>query len=150
MCRHVYVHCACMYEQIAPEDRQSLCIYWTLQSNIHFLHQKILHCLKTIDKYRNLHALFCACTRMHACKLCFRSEQIIVSIHWTLPSNFHFLLHSQIWHCLKTIAKYRKMHAPLCSLNHKYCSRSAKIIECIHWTLLSNFIFFIIPKSCTV
>ena len=67
-----------------------------------------------------------------------------MSIPWTLLSNFYFLHHPHILTCLKAIAKYRNMHAPLytlCSHACTYHSRSGKIIGSIHSTLLSNFHF---------
>ena len=88
-------------------------IHWTLLANFHFLHHhKILHCLKAIDKCRNMHPHLCALC-LHACTYCSRSVKIILSIHWTLLSNFHFLHHPKILHHSKAITKYRNMHACL-------------------------------------
>ena len=117
-------------------------IHWTLLSNFNFLHySQILHCLKTIAKLRNMHArLFALCS--HACIYYSTSAKIIVSIHWNLLGDFHFLHHRQILDCLKAIDKYRDVHAHLCALCLHvcmYCSRRVKIVVSIHWTLLSNF-----------
>ena len=47
--------------------------------------------------------------RMHA-HIALEVTKIIVSIHWTLLSNFNFLHHPQIMFCLKAIDKYRNVH----------------------------------------
>ena len=109
--------------------------YWTLLSNFCLLHHpKVLHCLKTIAKYRNMHA--CLCTlHLHACTYRSKSVKIIVSLHWTILSNFHFLYHPQIMCCLKYIIKYRNEHVylcPLCLHACTSCSRSGKIFVSIH------------------
>ena len=89
-------------------------IHKTLSSTFNFLHcSQILCCLKTIAKYRNVHASLCTLC-LHACKYCSGSVNIIVSIHWTLLSIFHFLHYPQILHCLKYIEIYRNMHAHVC------------------------------------
>ena len=38
-----------------------------------------------------------------------------VSIPLTILINFHFLHHPRVLHCLKAIAKLRKVHAHLCA-----------------------------------
>ena len=120
-------------------------IHSTLLRNFHFLHSyRILHCLKTIAKYRNVNAcLFALC--LHAYTYCSRSWKIVVSIHWTLLSNFHFLHHPQILHCLKAIEKYRNMHAHLCTWSSYACTYTSgisKIIVSIHLNLLRNVHIF--------
>ena len=56
------------------------------------------------------------CMFMHIALACMQillqQCEIVVSIHRTLLSNFHFLHHPQILHCLEAIAKYRNVHAP--------------------------------------
>ena len=50
---------------------------------------------------------------------------LIVSIHWTILSNFHFLHHLQILNNLIAITKYRNMHTCLHALHvraSRYCS----------------------------
>ena len=120
-----------------------------LLSNFNFIHPpQILHCLKAIDKYRNVHAHLCVLCS-HAWSYCSRRAKIVVSIHWTLLSSFYFLHHPQIMLCLKAITKYRNVHAHLCVLcSHawRYCSRRAKIVVSIHWTLLSSFHFLHHPQ----
>ncbi len=64
-----------------------------------------------------------------------------VNLHWILLINFNFLRHPRILYCWKAIAKYRNVHARLCTLCLHACtyhSRSAKIIGSIHWIFLSN------------
>ncbi len=48
-----------------------------------------------------------------------RGAKIVVNIHWTLLSNFPFLHHPPFLHRLKTMTKYRNMHARLHAL-HAY------------------------------
>ena len=60
-------------------------IYSTLLRNFHFLHSyQILHCLKTIAKYRNVNAcLFALC--LHAYTYCSRSAKIVwlyIGLSW--------------------------------------------------------------------
>merc|ERR1712082_11917 len=59
----------------------------------------------------SLHVYDCR-ARAHAC----RGTKIIVSIHWTLLSNLPFLHHPPFLHRLKTMTKYRNMHARLRAL----------------------------------
>ena len=65
-----------------------------------------------------------------------RGAKIIVSIHWTLLSNFPFLHHHPFLHRLKTMTKYRNMHARL---------RALRARACTYW---SQFFFgtFLIPS----
>ena len=37
-----------------------------------------------------------------------RNAKITVSIHWTVPSNFHFLAYPQKMHCFKDITRARR------------------------------------------
>ena len=90
-----------------------------------------------------MHEHLCA-LHLHACKYCSKSAKIIVSIHWTLLSNIHFLHRPQILHCFKAIKKYRNAHAHLCEwCSHacSYHSRILKILVSIYLTLLRNFYF---------
>ena len=104
-------------------------IHWTLPSNFHFLHHsQTLHSLKTIAKYRNMDAHLCVLCQ-HACKYCYRSAEIILSIHWTLLSNFNFLCHPQILHCLKAMDKYRNIHALLCALCSHACTNPSRRLK---------------------
>ena len=99
---HIYAHCACMHAHITPEVQKIIgSIPWTLRGYFNFLP----HCLKAIAKYRNVHARLCTLC-LHACT--YHSRRAL-RIHWTLLSNFHFLHHPQIMHCLKAIAKYGNM-----------------------------------------
>ena len=52
------------------------------------------------------------CARTHAR----RGSEIVVSIHCILLINFYFLHHPQFLHHLKTITKYRNVHACLRTL----------------------------------
>ena len=68
--RVAFAHCTCMHAAYIWLQRcGNCCEYtWNVLSNLNFLHlSQILHCLKSIDKYRNVHAhLFELCS--HACR----------------------------------------------------------------------------------
>merc|ERR1712239_67941 len=56
--------------------------------------------------------LFFEFFRSDVCSLRFEVKPTSsLHIHWTLLTNFHFLHHPQFLHRLKTIAKYRNVHA---------------------------------------
>ena len=59
-------------------------------------------CMRYEVKHASSLYVYGCCAHAHV----HRSLKIIVSIHWTLQSNFHFLPHPQILHCLKSIANY--------------------------------------------
>ena len=125
LCSHAYTYRSRIVKIVVR-------IQWTLLSNFHFLHHpQILHCLKAITKYKNVHAHLCALC-LHACTNYYRREKISVSIHLTFLSNFHFLHHLQILHCLKAITKYRNMHVCLCALRSHACTyHSQFFFRCI-------------------
>ena len=56
-----------------------------------------------------------------------RGAKIVVSIHWTLLSNFPFLHHPPFLHRLKTITKYRNVHARLRALRARACTYGSQI-----------------------
>ena len=68
------------------------------------------------------HACIFMCIASHACTFNSRSGNIVFIIHWILLSKFNFLHHPQILNCLKSIAKYRNMHARLCALHLHACT----------------------------
>ena len=113
-CMHIFIY-------HSRRVKKFVSIRSTLLSNLNFLHQQILHCLKAINKYRNMHVHLCALC-LHACTYRSRSAKVFCSIHCTLLSNFHLLHHSRILHCLKTITKHRNVHAPLCALYSHACT----------------------------
>ena len=125
-----------------------LSIHWSHLRIFYFLHHtQVLHCLKVIRPiiemcvhiYAYLELAGATCPSFQPIRgvwwafsptlwvfelvpTAFESAKIVMSIHWTLPSNFIFLHHSQILHSLKTIAKYRNVHACLCTLRSHICT----------------------------
>ena len=73
---------------------------------------------------------FMASVRAHTC----RGAKIVVSIHWTLLTNFPFLHHPPVLHRLKTITKYRNMHARLRALHAHACTYQSQFILCFLYT----------------
>ena len=73
-----------------------------------------------------------------------RSAKITVSIHWTVPSNFHFLAHPQKMHGLKDITRARTFTRFVHASEHvrkkirkrKSCASSIPI-----WSVASVFSF---------
>ena len=103
----------------------------TFLSKFYFLHHpQILPCLKAINKYKKVHAHLCALCS-HACVYHLRRAKLFVSKHSTILSNFNFLHHSQILHCLKAITKYKNMHACLCALRSHACTYHSIYFWCI-------------------
>ena len=67
-------------------------IHWTLLSNFNILHlSQILHCLKAIVKYRNMHARLFA-LRFHACTYCCIRAKIIVFIGPSWATLIFFII----------------------------------------------------------
>ncbi len=117
---------ACKYRSRSAKIIVS--IHYTILSHFNFLHHpQILFSSKSNVKYRNLHVHICK-LHLHACTYCSRSTKIIVSIHWFILSNFNFLNHPKIMHCLKAIAKYRSVHAHFCALPWHACTYEADLI----------------------
>ena len=67
-------------------------IHWILLSNFHFLHQPhVLHCLKAITKYRNVHT--------HFCVVCEYMLILLPNFFWCILDTFLTILQSfkKIW-----------------------------------------------------
>ena len=86
----------------------------------------------------------CTCSlQVYGCRACMHpciSAKTIVSIHWTLTSNFNFIHHHQILHLLKAITKFGNVHACLRMLGAHACTYHFSWVH--PWYLLNNLTKF--------